>query len=82
VGKEKVARKRDKSKVYDSFLSMVCVRTFTSLHKTSVTQPITIEGPLIVDVHTHLYPDEYHQMLLKRKTVPYVYEPSSGRKYF
>ncbi|KAL5343085.1 hypothetical protein BJX70DRAFT_354428 [Aspergillus crustosus] len=33
--------------------------------------------PLIVDVHTHVYPPAYMQMLRARKTVPYVHDPSS-----
>ncbi|KAL4795981.1 hypothetical protein BDV19DRAFT_361865 [Aspergillus venezuelensis] len=32
--------------------------------------------PLIVDVHTHVYPPAYMQMLRERKIVPYVHDPS------
>ncbi|KAL3464162.1 hypothetical protein BJX64DRAFT_97749 [Aspergillus heterothallicus] len=33
--------------------------------------------PLIVDVHTHVYPPAYMEMLRGRNTVPYVLDPSS-----
>ncbi|KAL3472995.1 hypothetical protein BJX99DRAFT_204326 [Aspergillus californicus] len=33
--------------------------------------------PLVVDVHTHVYPPAYMQMLRGRKTVPYVHDPST-----
>ncbi|KAJ5246549.1 hypothetical protein N7468_001532 [Penicillium chermesinum] len=34
--------------------------------------------PLIVDVHTHVYPPAYMAMLRSRKTVPYVHDPSDN----
>ncbi|KAJ5456743.1 hypothetical protein N7530_012017 [Penicillium desertorum] len=34
--------------------------------------------PLVVDVHTHVYPPSYMAMLRARKTVPYVHDPTSG----
>ncbi|KAL2864742.1 amidohydrolase family protein [Aspergillus lucknowensis] len=34
--------------------------------------------PLIVDIHTHVYPPAYMQMLRARKTVPYVHDPSNN----
>ncbi|KAL2800452.1 hypothetical protein BJX66DRAFT_149228 [Aspergillus keveii] len=34
--------------------------------------------PLIVDVHTHVYPPAYMRMLRGRKTVPYVHDPSDN----
>ncbi|KAL4973145.1 hypothetical protein BDW66DRAFT_168837 [Aspergillus desertorum] len=36
--------------------------------------------PLIVDVHTHVYPPAYMQMLRSRKTVPYVHDPSNDQE--
>ncbi|KKK17745.1 hypothetical protein ARAM_001339 [Aspergillus rambellii] len=33
--------------------------------------------PLIVDVHTHVYPPAYMQMLRERKAVPYVHDPAN-----
>lgn len=33
--------------------------------------------PLIVDIHTHVYPPSYMDMLRARKTVPYVHDPPS-----
>ncbi|KAL4887414.1 hypothetical protein BJY04DRAFT_2126 [Aspergillus karnatakaensis] len=35
--------------------------------------------PLIVDIHTHVYPPAYMQMLRARKTVPYVHDPSDAQ---
>ena len=35
-------------------------------------------SPLIVDIHTHIYPSSYISLLKSRKTVPYIYEPPSG----
>lgn len=35
-------------------------------------------SPLIVDVHTHIYPSSYISLLKSRKTVPYIYDPPSG----
>ncbi|KAL4866307.1 hypothetical protein BDV12DRAFT_172984, partial [Aspergillus spectabilis] len=35
--------------------------------------------PLIIDIHTHVYPPAYMQMLRARKTVPYVYDPSNAQ---
>ncbi|KAL1855975.1 hypothetical protein Plec18170_003842 [Paecilomyces lecythidis] len=32
----------------------------------------------IVDIHTHVYPQSYMDMLRSRKTVPYVHDPASG----
>ncbi|KAJ9203955.1 hypothetical protein DTO164E3_2309 [Paecilomyces variotii] len=32
----------------------------------------------IVDIHTHVYPQSYIDMLRSRKTVPYVHDPASG----
>lgn len=34
--------------------------------------------PLVVDVHTHVYPPSYMAMLRARKTVPYIHDPASG----
>jgi predicted TIM-barrel fold metal-dependent hydrolase len=34
--------------------------------------------PFVVDVHTHLYPPSYIDLLSSRKTVPYIYKPSDG----
>lgn len=34
--------------------------------------------PLVVDVHTHVYPPSYMAMLRARKTVPYIHDPVSG----
>ncbi|CAG8256290.1 unnamed protein product [Penicillium salamii] len=34
--------------------------------------------PLVVDVHTHVYPPAYMAMLRARKTVPYIHDPASG----
>lgn len=34
--------------------------------------------PLVVDVHTHVYPPAYMAMLRARKTVPYVHDPSDS----
>lgn len=33
--------------------------------------------PFIVDIHTHVYPQSYMDMLRARKTVPYIHDPSS-----
>ncbi|GES59788.1 2-amino-3-carboxymuconate-6-semialdehyde decarboxylase [Aspergillus terreus] len=33
-------------------------------------------APLIVDIHTHVYPPAYMEMLRGRKTVPYVHDPA------
>ena len=33
--------------------------------------------PLIVDIHTHVYPQSYMDLLRSRKTVPYIHDPSS-----
>ncbi|PYH43861.1 amidohydrolase family protein [Aspergillus saccharolyticus JOP 1030-1] len=35
-------------------------------------------APLIVDIHTHVYPPSYMQMLRARKTVPYVHDPADN----
>ncbi|RAK99456.1 amidohydrolase family protein [Aspergillus ibericus CBS 121593] len=35
-------------------------------------------APLIVDIHTHVYPPSYMQMLRARKTVPYVHDPANN----
>lgn len=35
-------------------------------------------GPLIVDVHTHMYPESYMNLLRSRTSVPYVYDPPTG----
>ncbi|RAH70295.1 amidohydrolase family protein [Aspergillus aculeatinus CBS 121060] len=35
-------------------------------------------APLIVDIHTHVYPPAYMQMLRARKTVPYVHDPAAA----
>ncbi|KAL2830010.1 hypothetical protein BDW59DRAFT_29409 [Aspergillus cavernicola] len=34
-------------------------------------------SPPIVDVHTHVYPPAYMQMLRARRTVPYVHDPNN-----
>ena len=34
--------------------------------------------PLVVDVHTHVYPPAYMAMLRARKTVPYIHDPSDN----
>ncbi|KAJ5121489.1 Amidohydrolase 2 [Penicillium bovifimosum] len=34
--------------------------------------------PLVVDVHTHVYPPSYMAMLRARKTVPYIHDPATG----
>ncbi|KAE8350574.1 hypothetical protein BDV28DRAFT_150816 [Aspergillus coremiiformis] len=34
--------------------------------------------PLIVDIHTHVYPPAYMEMLRARKSVPYVHDPANG----
>lgn len=34
--------------------------------------------PLIVDIHTHVYPPSYMHMLRARKTVPYVHDPANN----
>ena len=34
--------------------------------------------PLIVDIHTHLYPPSYIDLLSSRKTVPYIHKPPDG----
>ncbi|EIT82221.1 putative metal-dependent hydrolase [Aspergillus flavus] len=35
-------------------------------------------SPLIVDIHTHVYPPAYMEMLRARKSVPYVHDPANG----
>ncbi|KAE8148966.1 hypothetical protein BDV25DRAFT_157230, partial [Aspergillus avenaceus] len=35
-------------------------------------------SPLIVDIHTHVYPPAYMQMLRARKSVPYVHDPANN----
>ncbi|OJJ50992.1 hypothetical protein ASPZODRAFT_303785 [Penicilliopsis zonata CBS 506.65] len=37
-----------------------------------------METPLVVDIHTHVYPPSYMDMLRARRTVPYVHDPPSG----
>ncbi|ODH42846.1 hypothetical protein ACO22_01117 [Paracoccidioides brasiliensis] len=32
----------------------------------------------IVDIHTHIYPDSYLNLLRSRKSVPYIYDPVDG----
>ncbi|KAJ5312540.1 hypothetical protein PENANT_c007G01885 [Penicillium antarcticum] len=34
--------------------------------------------PLVVDIHTHVYPPSYMAMLRARKTVPYIHDPEQG----
>lgn len=34
--------------------------------------------PLIVDIHTHMYPPTYLSLLRSRTTTPYVYDPPDG----
>lgn len=34
--------------------------------------------PLVVDIHTHVYPPAYMAMLRARKTVPYVHDPAGS----
>jgi predicted TIM-barrel fold metal-dependent hydrolase len=34
--------------------------------------------PLVVDIHTHVYPPSYMAMLRARKTVPYIHDPVNG----
>lgn len=44
--------------------------------------PLTIERimtrPLVVDIHTHVYPPSYMAMLRARKEVPYVHDPENA----
>jgi hypothetical protein len=35
-------------------------------------------SPLVVDIHTHVYPPSYIDLLASRTTVPYIHKPSSG----
>lgn len=37
-----------------------------------------MSDPLVVDIHTHVYPPSYMAMLRARKTVPYIHDPASG----
>ncbi|KAJ5489020.1 hypothetical protein N7539_003910 [Penicillium diatomitis] len=37
-----------------------------------------MSGPLVVDIHTHVYPPAYIDMLRARKKVPYIHNPSDG----
>jgi predicted TIM-barrel fold metal-dependent hydrolase len=37
-----------------------------------------MSNPLIVDIHTHVYPPSYMAMLRARKTVPYIHDPAKG----
>jgi predicted TIM-barrel fold metal-dependent hydrolase len=34
--------------------------------------------PLVVDIHTHVYPPSYIDLLSSRKTVPYIHKPADG----
>ncbi|PWY67170.1 2-amino-3-carboxymuconate-6-semialdehyde decarboxylase [Aspergillus heteromorphus CBS 117.55] len=34
--------------------------------------------PLVVDIHTHVYPPAYMQMLRARKSIPYVHDPAEA----
>ncbi|KAJ5098516.1 2-amino-3-carboxymuconate-6-semialdehyde decarboxylase [Penicillium argentinense] len=34
--------------------------------------------PVVVDIHTHVYPPTYMAMLRSRKTVPYIHDPSDN----
>lgn len=34
--------------------------------------------PIVVDIHTHVYPPSYMAMLRDRKTVPYIHDPDQG----
>lgn len=34
--------------------------------------------PVVVDVHTHIYPPSYISLLSSRKTVPYIHQPEDG----
>ncbi|KAF9893253.1 hypothetical protein FE257_011683 [Aspergillus nanangensis] len=36
--------------------------------------------PLIVDIHTHVYPPAYMEMLRGRKTIPYVHDPADSNE--
>ncbi|EAW13110.1 amidohydrolase family protein [Aspergillus clavatus NRRL 1] len=35
-------------------------------------------SPLVVDIHTHVYPPSYMELLRSRKTVPYIHDPANG----
>ena len=35
-------------------------------------------SPLVIDVHTHVYPKSYMDLLRSRKSVPYVHDPTSS----
>ncbi|EPS32481.1 hypothetical protein PDE_07441 [Penicillium oxalicum 114-2] len=37
-----------------------------------------MSNPLVVDIHTHVYPPAYIEMLRARKKVPYIHDPSDG----
>ncbi|KIW33756.1 uncharacterized protein PV07_00580 [Cladophialophora immunda] len=34
------------------------------------------DPPLVVDIHTHMYPPSYIKLLSSRTTVPYIYQPT------
>ena len=40
----------------------------------------SVKMPLVVDVHTHVYPKSYMDMLRSRKSVPYVHDPPASLK--
>lgn len=42
------------------------------------TQMVKSIMTFIVDIHTHVYPWSYMDMLRSRKTVPYIHDPPSG----
>lgn len=42
------------------------------------TQVVKSIMTFIVDIHTHVYPWSYMNMLRSRKTVPYIHDPPSG----
>lgn len=37
-----------------------------------------MSAPIVVDIHTHVYPPAYMTMLRARKSVPYVHDPAGG----
>jgi len=59
---------------YKSFFSLIFSRPL-SIKRTMSSPPPT---PLLVDIHTHIYPPSYISLLSARSTVPYIHRPADN----
>jgi predicted TIM-barrel fold metal-dependent hydrolase len=48
------------------------------LENSNSISAINMSNPLVVDIHTHVYPPAYIDMLRARHKAPYIHDPSNG----